>query len=265
MRKFLTKIRVFIALALVILIFVLWQVPKWQVTSSKDDLSPKERIELENDVRATLAQILGGAFVLFGLYFTWRSLKLTQDAAANNLKISNENLRVSQEGQITERFTRAIEQLGNEKLEIRLGGIYVLERIAKDSERDHWSIMEILTAYVRENSRPPKKNMSKESLTTNQEDLDQFPKLKIDIQAILTVIGRCTRTYRKGENKRLNLFEADISGADLWEANLQEALNLTIEQLSKVKTLYKAKLDPWFMEQIQKNYPHLLEDPRFDK
>ena len=30
---------------------------------------------------------------------------------------------MSQEGQITDRFTKAIEQLGSDKLEVRLGGI----------------------------------------------------------------------------------------------------------------------------------------------
>ncbi len=39
-------------------------------------------------------------------------------------------------------------------LEVRLGGIYALERIARDSPKDHWTIMEVLTAYVRENSPP---------------------------------------------------------------------------------------------------------------
>ena len=59
---------------------------------------------------------------------------------------------VSQEGQITDRFTRAIEQLGAEQLQVRLGGIYALERIARDSPGDHWPIMEVLTAFVRENA-----------------------------------------------------------------------------------------------------------------
>jgi hypothetical protein len=65
---------------------------------------------------------------------------------------------LSREGQITDRFTKAIEQLGSlddkgkPKLEIRLGGIYALERIARDSERDHTVIMEVLTTYVREHS-----------------------------------------------------------------------------------------------------------------
>ena len=45
------------------------------------------------------------------------------------------NVQVLQEGQITERFTRAIEQLGSENMAICLGGIYALERIAKDSPK----------------------------------------------------------------------------------------------------------------------------------
>ena len=62
-------------------------------------------------------------------------------------------MQVAQEGQITERFTRAIEQLGSEKMAIRLGGIYALERIANDSDKDYWPIIETLTAYVRERAR----------------------------------------------------------------------------------------------------------------
>lgn len=63
------------------------------------------------------------------------------------------------------------------------------------------------------------------------------------------------------------LLEANVKNADFWEANLQEAnlsviKNLTIEQLSKVKTLYQAKLDPDLMEQVKKCCPHLLEKPK---
>ncbi|MEL7000341.1 MAG: hypothetical protein AAFP68_18960, partial [Pseudomonadota bacterium] len=37
-------------------------------------------------------------------------------------------------------------------LEVRLGAIYALERIAQDSERDHITVMETLCAYIRENA-----------------------------------------------------------------------------------------------------------------
>jgi hypothetical protein len=46
------------------------------------------------DLILTVAQILGGTALLSGLYFTWRTLQ------------------VNREGQITDRFTRAIDQLG---------------------------------------------------------------------------------------------------------------------------------------------------------
>ena len=63
--------------------------------------------------------------------------------------ITQKNLKVSQESRIIQRFTRAVDQLvaiyqlGNPAIEIRLGGIYTLERIANESEKDYWSIMEI--------------------------------------------------------------------------------------------------------------------------
>jgi hypothetical protein len=54
---------------------------------------------------------------------------------------------------ITESFSKAVEQLGSDKLEVRLGGIYSLERISKESPDDYWTVMENLTGFVRECSR----------------------------------------------------------------------------------------------------------------
>jgi hypothetical protein len=54
------------------------------------------------------------------------------------------NFSLARQGQVTDRYTKAIEQLGSDKLEVRIGGIYALERIAHDSPRDHPTIMEVL-------------------------------------------------------------------------------------------------------------------------
>ncbi len=56
-----------------------------------------------------------------------------------------------------------------------------------------------------------------------------------------------------------NLQNANFSNADLRKANLLKVLNLTVEQLSKAKTLYKASLDPGLMEQVKEKRPHLFE------
>ncbi len=191
-----------------LLVFLLIMIPKWQASKFTDQ---KERFNNENEARKTLAQIIGGAAILIGLFFSWQTL------------------RVDKEEQITELFTRAIDQLGakdrlgNKILEVRLGGIYALERIARDSERDHWQIMEVLTTYVRENapSTPNKnkqvnKNKSKEDHLKHEE---KPLKPDADIQAILTVIGRREAKYDK-EGERLDLTEANLGGANLGGANL---------------------------------------------
>jgi uncharacterized protein YjbI with pentapeptide repeats len=54
---------------------------------------------------------------------------------------------------ITESYSKAIEQLGSGQIEVRLGGIYSLERISRESLDDYWTIIETLTAFVRERSR----------------------------------------------------------------------------------------------------------------
>ena len=51
---------------------------------------------------------------------------------------------LTEQGQVTDRYTKAIEQLGSDKLDVRIGGIYALERVARDSARDHPTVMEVL-------------------------------------------------------------------------------------------------------------------------
>ncbi len=180
-----------IALFIFGFLLLLW-LPEWWLRNAK--LDPKERIPLENSIRTTWAQILGGTALIISLYFAWR-----------RIAIAETTLDLSVRGQVTERFTKAIDQLGSERLQIRLGGIYALEAIAYDSPSLHYPIMEVLTAYVRENSR------WKEGEET-QGPPGQRPPLRpaTDIQAILTVLGR--RRVLSGDRYHLFLGGVDIRG-----------------------------------------------------
>jgi hypothetical protein len=196
-----------VILTIILLIFffwlLLWKLPQWQVTAVQE---VKDRIDLELKSRQTLAQILGGTALLVGLYFT------------------SQTLRTTQEGQITDRFTKAIDQLGKEEaVAVRLGGIYALERIARDSASDHWAVMEVLTAFIRE--RAPAKTLPPEETSEERETNEDLHerKLPTDIQAILTVIGRRTQTFGNGESSRLNLRRTKLQEANLIEANLSGA------------------------------------------
>jgi hypothetical protein len=107
-----------------------------------------DRLKLQNDARATLLQGLGGAVLLLGAYFTYRQLKISREQLLHAVEASDQQLRVTQAGQITERFTRAVDQLGGSE-DVQLGGIYALQQIAASSAQERSAIYEILAAYVR--------------------------------------------------------------------------------------------------------------------
>jgi len=203
-------------------VVILWKVPQWQVRHVQG-LESKERFDRVNEARKTLATILGGIVLLAGFFGTWQNLKVAQE------KVAQETLRVSQEGQITDRFTKAIEQLGavnakdEKKMVVRLGGIYALERIAAESERDHWPIMEVLCTYVR-NVAPIKRQQStREKQASSQRpnsSVDEHP--EADVQAILTVLGRRDSKYER-LGQYLNLSDTNVTGAYLSGANLRRA------------------------------------------
>lgn len=204
----------------VVFVLIVWLVPKWQSDAyrakfSVEDiqkLEQKDRIQLErsasdieNSSRLTLAQILGGLVLLSGLYFTYLNVRAAQD----NAKTAQENLRVTEEGKLTDRFSKAVELLGSDKLDVRLGGIYALERIARDSQKDHWTVMEVLTAFVREKS----------SLKTATDEASTNNKPSEDILAVLTVISR--RNHKDSEPEVLDLKKVNLSNYPLEHLNLE--------------------------------------------
>jgi hypothetical protein len=167
---------------------LLWGLPKWQATGL--GLSDKERADVENEARKTLAQILGGVAVLVGIYISFENLTITQENTARSVEQTAHSLELARKGLYTQRLGEATLQLGHKDLAIRLGGIYALEQGAQEDEF-HWPVMEILTAYVRENARwkggQPREGHRQRSQPhlEQAENKQPFPTLATDIQAIL--------------------------------------------------------------------------------
>ncbi len=63
-------------------------------------------------------------------------------------------------------------------------------------------------------------------------------------------------------NAYIKTTEVSLEGANFQGANLKGAKNLTIDQLSKVKTLYDAKLDEELLIPLKEKYPALFEKPK---
>ena len=125
---------------------------------------------------------------------------------------ANAQARIAEQGHFTDRFSTAIDHLGNEQLSLRLGGIYALWRLAQDSpKRDLISVIDILCAFVRD---PPHKTKPTSS------DL----KVRLDVQTVLDFLGGEPVDYRQNlpADYWLDLTSADLGGGDLRGANFSK-------------------------------------------
>lgn len=159
------------------------------------------RIKARSELLDTATKVLGGLLIITTLWSTWRSLRL------------------SRESHTTESYVSAIEMLADPNSEAKqLGGVFALERLARDSTIDRWIIVEVLSAVVRT------------SILAEQKGEKASKYSRRVVQAVVALLGRFPSSYYAGA-KRL-----DLRGADL------RALDLTGVQLDRVD-LRNAKLD----------------------
>lgn len=221
-----------LALLAVLLVVALIWVPKievfgWNQTFHLQKISSafykRDVFTQEDRARQTLATIVGGLLVLVGAYMTWKNVQVAEknaeiarDNAETARKVAEQNaetarktIKIAEDKQITDRFTAAVTNLsadGPEKMAMHLGGIYALERIARDSPNDHWTVMEVLTAYIRD-----KRSVDLSSSV----ELNHLEPISTDIQAALTVVGR--RNVAQDGPNRLDFQDLNFSRLELEE------------------------------------------------
>ncbi|GLW09187.1 hypothetical protein Misp01_43160 [Microtetraspora sp. NBRC 13810] len=191
--------------------------------AERGQMTATERVEAVNAARHTLIQAATGLVVIGGVVFTAQGLWYT----AESLEASRLAQRTAEQGQITDRYTKAVEQLGSTRTDVRLGGIYALERLAQDSPRDHQTVYDVLAAFVREHDLKP---------SVLIKDMPEVP--ATDVQAAMTVIGRRDANQDVSVPNlflirvpRMDLTGANLRGANLYAADLIEA-NLTSAHLA---------------------------------
>jgi uncharacterized protein YjbI with pentapeptide repeats len=250
--------------ALAAVILAIWKLPSL-LYGDVSKASPDARLQAASGFRPALVAGLAGL------------------AALGSLAIATRTYRLTQQGQITDRYTKAIEQLGSDNTEVRLGGIYALERIAHDSSQDRATITEVLTAFVRGHAPWPVSRAGQPRQDMALVDLPELRTWAPDVQAALTVLGRrkspVVEPYEpqaldlaNTDLRRANLRDADLRGttfdfsrmvaADLTGARLQEAILfgavLQHAHLSEAE-LKGARLDHAHMQQAHLYLAQLQE------
>ena len=113
------------------------------------------------------------------------------------------NYRLSRRGQVTDRFTIALERLGSTELYVRIGGVYALEHVMRDSADHHDDVIEVLIEFIRgrapELARQSDRQMWMHPVTGSVPDLPLEP--APDVQAALTALAhRPPRPERQAIN-----------------------------------------------------------------
>ena len=157
--------------------------------------------QLQNNARSTLLQAIAGLLVVAGAVATWRQVQ------------------VNREGQLTERFTRAIDQLGSESTDIRIGGIYALRRIADDSPPDRNTVQFVLAAFIRTHAAWPvgMPDAPRHPTATVDQHLPWLHVRAPDIQTAMEVLGN---RPTPPEVRRLYLSRVDLRSVQLIGARL---------------------------------------------
>ena len=170
------------------------------------------------DIRMDWAQQLTAIGSIISVLILGVGLYLTNQANRETSHANRDQQKLTLQSQASDRFAKAIEQLGSTgstELDIRLGGIYGLERLMKDSPDDQPAVVDVLAAFVREHA-PVTARPLPTSPTT-------------DVQAAVTVLGRQPKTRYHPPDLTgaflagANLTRADLTGAYLDRANLTGA------------------------------------------
>ena len=163
---------------------------------------------------------LPGLAAAIALILTWLSINTTTNASNHQLNATNHQLQIAEQGQLTDRYNAAVNNLGSHSVDVRLGGIYALQRIMQDSPRDQPTVVAVLCAFVRDHAKAATATAAHLSVSPHQSPVSGRP--PTDIQAALTVVD--TRdTAHDGSKTVVDFSHADLANADLTGARLSSA------------------------------------------
>jgi hypothetical protein len=228
--------------ALVAVGLAIWLIPGWQVDRwRRAGISDEEKLaELGVQARSSITQALGGLALIVTIAISAYQVNASRDSAektfeetrtssAKNLEVALENLALARQGQVSERFSRAVEQLGETDgngrpaRDVRTGALFSVMRIGIDSEPYTQPALLIVATYVRTHFAPPTKlapNGCKAHFEFTQEQPDVANALGVVLHRIATRLRKKDKEDEKDKEDLLGLRGANLTGLALDGLNL---------------------------------------------
>ncbi|MCP2097402.1 MULTISPECIES: pentapeptide repeat-containing protein [Actinosynnema] len=208
-------------------VFAIQEAPKFLIDEDVfGEVAAEHKLTAVHNARLAVISIGGALVVAVGLLYTAR------------------NYRLAHRGQVTDRFTKALERLGSDELYVRIGGIHALEHVMRDSPQHHGHVVKVLVAFIRERTprradeTPTNERWMHPPIGTEPPELPDEP--PADVQAALTALGQRPTRPRRERNQidlsrlhltkvnlantnfgNVNLDGADLRKARLWDADLR--------------------------------------------
>lgn len=197
------RVTVAIVAGLTLIVLAIWLLP--DLLNPATNLDPDSKLKIEtlltakNATRASLVALLVALVGIGTFLYTIRSYRLART------------------GQVTDRYTKAVGQLADDKPQVRVGAVYALERIVRDSPQDRRAVVDVLLAHVRD----------ARALTPSAAPTGGLP---LDVSAAVQVLGRQDRSglpaldLRRLDLRGIDLTNADFAGCHLEDSNLERAV-----------------------------------------
>ncbi len=176
-------------------VFVVWWFRVWLSTVPPNRESPSTTIR-------NVGLVIGGIIAM--VLAIWRSIVADRQSKASQrqaetshrqaetshrqAETSHGQAETSERGLLNERYQKGAEMLGSKILIVRLGGIYALQRLAKEhAEQYHVQIMRLFCAFVRHPTEH--KDDTAESTDANETSSTKLDRTREDVQTAMTAIG----------------------------------------------------------------------------
>lgn len=170
----------------------------------------------ENEQEYSIPQIFKVFGIIATFYLGWHELVQIKTSQEENTKVSLLNVKMTENKLENETFTAMLKILASPHLEVRVGGIYALENLARTNKDFYWPVLHTLISYIK----------IYRSIDTNYKNPSRNENIQTDIQAILNFIaeGQYDIPHNRSDIidlSHVHLANVELSGSKLAYVNFE--------------------------------------------
>lgn len=136
--------------------------------------------------------------------------QVDQQTQAHAERVATASEHDAAERRITDLYVKAVDQLGNDKAAVRLGGLYALERLGQNSPGHRQTVVNVICAYLRMPFTPPAESPEHDDLEHSRSE-----ELQVRLTAQRILAGHLHDEIYKGQREEGAAPETFWPGIDI--------------------------------------------------